>query len=471
MSGHASDTTVAATLGTARRSAAWPASLPAASRPDADPTTTLLDALALGSALGRAGLRSGRIGAADEAAIDDPRPPAPARAADLLHLHLTQTVSGRATTAELLQHWLRVCADRGARVPHHLLVPVLERATREESLRPGARGAVGARGAWLAARNPRWSWFVPAAVEEPDWVTLDRDGRAALLGRLRRTAPADATALIASTWATDAATERRDHLLTLRTGLGPADEPLLERALDDRAASVRDAAGPLLDGLPGSRRAARMADRLRPLLATRGLLRRTLTVALPDDPDPAGVRDGLGDAGAGRSKRDLWLDRIAAGSPLSVWTDTALPVEAIVRDLPQEARAGVTRAVLARGDARWARALLEHDGPPDLLALLPAADAERIVLARIADDRRAAHLLHRLQKPWSPGCSEEVARRLRRDPEFAAAAASALRGMDPEVIASLADWLPTAQQSPAARVVRDLVQFHSALRTISEAFA
>ena len=104
-------------------------------------------------------------------------------------------------------------------------------------------------------------------------------------------------------------------------GLGPDDEPFLERRLDDRARSVREDAAELLDRLPGSARAARMADRLRPLLTTHGTLRKHLEVELPDDPDAAAVRDGLVDPGPGVSKRACWLEQIVAGAPLEVWTE------------------------------------------------------------------------------------------------------------------------------------------------------
>ena len=47
----------------------------------------------------------------------------------------------------------------------------------------------------------------------------------------------------------------------LAVGLGPDDEAVLERALDDRVASVRAVAANLLAALPGSAWSARMARR------------------------------------------------------------------------------------------------------------------------------------------------------------------------------------------------------------------
>ena len=46
---------------------------------------------------------------------------------------------------------------------------------------------------------------------------------------------------------------------SLRTGLGPQDEPFLEQALADRSRNVRAVAAELLSALPGSALAARMA--------------------------------------------------------------------------------------------------------------------------------------------------------------------------------------------------------------------
>ncbi|WP_034723140.1 DUF5691 domain-containing protein, partial [Intrasporangium chromatireducens] len=123
----------------------------------------------------------------------------------------------------------------------------------------------------------------------------------------RRSSPASGRALVESTWDRDSAGARRAHLEALRVGLGPDDEELLERALDDRAASVREVASALLDALPGSARAARMADRLRPLLHQRGVRKRGLEVSLPDEPDAAGWRDGLTAPPRGRSARGWWL--------------------------------------------------------------------------------------------------------------------------------------------------------------------
>src|SRR5262249_56761837 len=103
------------------------------------------------------------------------------------------------------------------------------------------------------------------------------------------TEPERALALVKETWSGEKAPDRATIVEELATGLGPGDEPFLEAALDDRAKSVRAAAAMVLAALPSSRFATRMADRLRPPVATR---RGKLTVELPDDPDAAARRDG-----------------------------------------------------------------------------------------------------------------------------------------------------------------------------------
>ena len=83
-------------------------------------------------------------------------------------------------------------------------------------------------------------------------------------------------ARIPERWETDSAQDRALAVAALAVGLGPADEPFLERCLDDRAKGVREEAQRLLDRLPGSARAARMAARLRPLISVSGTLRKEL---------------------------------------------------------------------------------------------------------------------------------------------------------------------------------------------------
>lgn len=466
--GHAPATVVAATLGTGRRSAPWPAVLPAAA-PTADDTTTLLDALAVGAALRRAGRVPMRATGPTALAPEETAPVAPPRAAALLDLHLTQSPVGRDRADEAVAFWLCSCAAAGVLLPPAALPAVLDRASTAEALRDDVRAVAGARGRWLATVNPAWAWLLPEP-EPGDPALLSGAARRRLIARIRHTDPAAGRALIESTWATDRVDDRRDHLALLRDGLSDGDEPLLEAALDDRSQEVRHRALDLLDGLPSSRRAARMADRLRPLLTRSGLLKRTLAVALPDDPDDAGVRDGLTAPPSRRSARGWWLERLAAGAPLDTWTEAGIGIPGIVKQLPTEARAGIEIAVQRRRDAAWAGPLVEAGGDLRLVALLPAAEAEARLHARLADTPFDASALRLLPRPWSPRFSDQVGDRLVRDPEFGRRVAGHLDGLHPATLARLAGWAAAEDTHRGARAIRSLIQLDAARTTIDEAF-
>ena len=245
------------------------------------------------------------------------REAAPSPAVQILELLLTQGPVAAAARDLLARHWLETAAAANRVVPPRLLPALLELGTtRPAAVRRAIAAAVGERGAWLAARNPEWRWLAT-----PDDVRETSSEALAEVLTLRRSDPSAGRALVEETWETDGAQARAAGVALLAEGLGPDDEALLERCLDDRAKSVREEAARLLDRLPGSARAARMADRLRPLLTVTGTLRKRLEVGLPDDPDASGVRDGLVEPPRNVSRRAFWLRQIVAGAPLSVWTD------------------------------------------------------------------------------------------------------------------------------------------------------
>ena len=498
-----------ALVGTARRPAPSVADLELGGdralvpRSDARPEEAALDAAALGGALRRAG----RLPTTDTvdvpAAPPDRRPEAPPRARQLLELLLHQPPTDPTGTEELLLHWCATCRETGYRVPHHLLPAVLDRATSRE-LRRKVSVVVGERGAWLAGQNPAWAWlqegsklqaafdeieqrFGPAArathgggagaVDPHRWALLSTDERVAQLRRVRTEDPAAGRDLLLSTWSGDSAKDRRALLKTLLVNLGPDDEDLLEAALDDRAVSVRDLATQLLDGLPGSRRAARMADRLRALVSEAGLLRRHLEVRLPDDPDAAGRRDGLGKPPPGRSARGFWLERIVAGAPFEAW---GAPADKVVTRLEdQDALAGLRRAAAVRRAPDWARALLDLDLGPELLAVLPPEEREARVLDALAvasPSSWPAPLQH-LPLAWSPQLSAAVVSRLaglraeQVGPALELLMPRLVRGLHPDAIPALQRWRARAQLPRRHDdKLGSLIQSHTLRQTISEAF-
>ncbi|TQM64985.1 DUF5691 domain-containing protein [Humibacillus xanthopallidus] len=459
---------------------------------------TLLDSVAIGAAALRAGRR---LDHADPpaAAPDDHRPVAPRRAVQLLELVITQPPAGAQQRAGLLVHWLRAADDAGCRVPHGLLPGLLDLATGGRELRRPVTAVLDERGRWLAGLREEWSWVADAvagagagaasrsegtAPAAGDWARLPSSDRIAVLATLRTHEPAAARALVASTWATDSARDRHAHLGTLRIGLGPDDEPLLEAALDDRAATVRGAAAELLDAFPGSARAARMAERLRPLVRRTGLLGRGVEVTLPGEPDPAGTRDGLGKPPPRRSARGWWLEQICAGAPLEVWSeltgaDPSLTVKRLTDAQATDALTGIRRAVRARRDPEWATALLDRGWDPTLVAALPRERRERVVLTRVDATTDRVHelgaVVGSVDPPWSPDFSVALVSRLRASKVGSAMVLATmphlLSGLHPAALDPLERWIEQAGGDQTLTTnLRNLLQFHSVKRSITEAF-
>lgn len=480
------DLTAAALVGTARRPVPAPPDWPLEARPDASPEVALLDAAAVGSALRRAGAVP-LPAEADERtlpAAPDVLTPPPARARQLLDLLLTQPPVGARLAPRAIEAWLREAARRGVRVHHASLVPLLEVATRTRELREAVLPVLDSRGAWLAAANPAWHWAgarsMPGGhpVDRGRWAHLPTDRRAVQVRVLRATDPGDARTLVESTWRSDPAAARADLLGALEVGLSLADEPLLERALDDRSPGVREVAFGLLDGLPGSARALRMGALLAPLLSTTGLLRRRVHVELPSAPSQSAVRDGLGAVPPGRSQRGFWLQRLAAGAPFETWTRaTGLDPRVVVAGLEDaDALAGLRAAAVARHDATWARALLDRGWDPGLVRFLPPEEVTARVLTRVAVVTTAPDLLSAIRlapAPWSDHVSTTVVARL--------AAVPRVPHQLPDLVAVLADRLhPSAAPAVARLAAGDdrpeapllqLAQHLTFVPTLAEAFS
>jgi hypothetical protein len=240
---------------------------------------------------------------------------------------------------------------------------------------------------------------------------------------------------------------------------------------------VRDLAADLLDRLPGSRRAARMAERLRPLLRETGMLRRQLEVSLPDDPDASGRRDGLGTPAPGRSARGWWLERIVAGAPFDVWDGPAEKVVPRIKD--EDVLAGLSRAARVRRDPEWARPLLDLGVEAGLLRVLPAEEREARVLDALGGvpANGILALLQSLPLPWSPRLSAGVVARLARlkpaetGPVLAALMPRLVRALHQDAVPALQRWRSQVQLTPRQDdQIGSLIQSRTLRQTISEAF-
>ena len=479
------DLTAAAVVGTARRQVPPLPEVLSAGRDDAGREVLLLDAAALGGALRRAGMRAHEpepVAPAD----DDRRTLPPQRATQLLELLLHQSPVGATLMPDLVQVWLDAAVALGHRAPHHLLPELLELAARHEGLRSGVSRVGDRRAAWLAAANPDWRWLTgeealpgvqPDEMAAESWARLPTDQREAEVARLRTSDPSVGRRLVESTWSTDTAGERVRLLSALRVGIGPDDEPLLERALEDRSVKVRELAVTLLDGLPGSARAARMADRLRPLLTVKGMLRRTLEVELPVDPDPDGVRDGLTRPKRVGSVRGWWLQRLAAGAPLDVWTEATSsdPAGAWRMVTQRDARAGIVEAVLARRDSAWASAIVADVWHSGLLSLLPTEQLDAAAAQQVATTtpEQLIIVVAAVPAPWGPAFSRAVLQRLKAEKEptilVTQLTIRLATGLDPVTRPALDKWAAGLEPGARERVAR-ISQYLALVPEIPEAF-
>lgn len=469
-----------ALFGTARRDPPQPPpGLP--QRPDGSPETAILDAAALGGAF----VRAGSWPAVDDARDLEPAGPdllaePPPRARQLLELIINQSPAGRQLQKPLLARWLQAAAAAACHAPRTQLPILIELTTTDDQLRPLLARVADTRGRWLAGLRSDWAWLLHAEDDHPEaggWARRPTAERAAIVRRLRRTDPTAARELVVSALPTDGATDRATLIECLQIRLGPADEPLLESALDDRSAQVRQAAATLLDSLPGSARAGRMAARLRPLITVRGVINKSLDVRLPDPPDDAAVRDGLGKPPGRRSERGYWLEQLAAAAPLNVWTDATGkdPDRTLSMITDEDALAGIVRAVLARADVTWARALVHRVDSPDLLALLPADERDREAAERVrrqTDFTKVLTLITVLPPRWGPGFSQAVIDAVERS-ERAALAPVITRlapGLDRTVLPRLREFADARRGYAEAEAARNLVQYLTLRYEIPEAF-
>lgn len=491
------DVGTAALVGTARRDPPpAPAALGVLGDDTVGPEHRLLASAAVADAVTRAGARPAPTDATIDPAADEVRGPAGEQASQLLHLLLTQPPVSRAARDDLVVEWLRLAEAAGRRVPWGLLPLLLDFAAERRPVARALGGTLGERGTWLLGLNAAWTGL--AAEDEgtaagsgddisPDWATtwatLPTAEATAVFAAGRRRDPAAARDLLDAEWGTLSARVRSEAVRSLRAGLSLADEPLLERALEDRAKTVREEASRVLDELPGSGRSRRMAERLRPLVRVKGTLVRHLEVDVPDAPDESGIRDGLTAPGTGSGSSPTgWLARIIRAAPLRGWTDisgrSAEATLKMIRD--KDVLAAITEAVVDQRDTEWAIACVGQ-GVLDsrLLHLLPAAHRTDLLIRRVRESP-AGHDLHRLltaaPRPWPDELGRAVLRGVLAtggDNALAHLAAPLLPtalgpSLAPEVETALAR-VPT-EATQLRRSLTETLQLHAFRTSLMEAF-
>ena len=454
------DLVAAALVGTARRPPPPDLGLDiAVCSPDGgDPAATLLIEAAVLSAYRRAGRLPGEAPRNLPAPTGpDDRAPCSTTALEVLELILTGQVPIPGGVALLAGQWLEGAARSGFRIPARLLPRLFELGSANPALQPALRTVVGPRGRWLAGYSERWGWAGAEPVDDPEaaarrFATAAKADRPAILEAVRRADATRGREVLTSTWKSDPAAERAALLTVLAVGLSDDDEPFLEAALDDRSSGVRQVAVDLLTRLPASRRAARMAERLRGLVrrgdapggvlsVLRGRARgSSLSVAPPEELDAAARRDGMNDAAPAGMGVSAWrLAQLVAGAPLSFWTEHVglTPAETVAlatADAPS-ARAqpgsrglpagplllGLESAVVAqvgRADPDWAAAVFVHRPSSPVLAAMPldmaAEQLIRLLASGLGPGQAVAQLFAAVPGPWPESLGRAVLDRYRQ---------------------------------------------------------
>lgn len=227
---------------------------------------------------------------------------------------------------DLLPTALQYLREARLRIPHDLLPLAL--AIRTASLQSAVFPVLGERGMWLSQFNPDWSWvknFLPFTdgALPGDAETIWQEGtirqRSEILRRLRTIDAAKARDWLEGVWKQEKAETRLELLKTLDVGLSGPDEPFLEKALDDRAASVKAIVPAMLARIPDSAFAQRMTSRADAIITN---AQGKLKLKLPAAYDKAWLRDGIVEKPqSGLGERSWWTIQILASVPPAHWEE------------------------------------------------------------------------------------------------------------------------------------------------------
>lgn len=513
-----------ALVGTGRRPAPALPDLSALGITPADPIDaqhSVLDLAALADVQARGG-QVATTATPISPAPAETQPEAPPAATRLLDLLLNQAPVAAEAKVDLIVVWLTTARERGLRVSPTLLPALFDLASSRVPVRGVLPSVWGERGAWLARvlgqeailggalgaseqPNPEHSGSGQSgsgqsdagqagefAAFVADWPTLTSATATERLMNLRLLDPDAARDLVTERWTSLPARERNDLLSALGLKLGPGDEPLLEQGLDDKAKSVRETAQRLLGELPTSQYSQRMGARLAPLIVHhKGLLRSSLELALPPEPDPASIRDGYLPPAKGADPQPVaWLQTLVRRSPLSVWTDTTGLTPAKIVSLlgKDQAVAWLTAATRTQQDREFGRALFAATSDSSLLGLLDPQERQSWLMDQLkgsANGSAVATALGHTSKPWPEPVGLAILNRIGRNRkddalswsltgQLATGLPASAMSRAQQVAEQLSPPIPENQDEYAAGRYRSAllaaIQYHSFSQSIQEAF-
>lgn len=353
---------------------------------------------------------------------ENDRPPCSPAAAHILERMLNQQ------DAAFFPEFLVLLDIANRRAPDALLPHLLAHGVKITRLRPLLLPVAGERGRWLGAINPAWRY---ATVDAGDQRSLrgawdaDPAGRATLATMARRHDPAAARHLIESTWRNEPENARRELLAVLESGLSMADEPFLERVLDDRDAMVRRKAAELLANLPESRLVGRLTAAAGAILVQKG---DGLFPSFPGEITETMMRDGVvrnqhPQRGTGTRTASDWsrlLIQTVGAIPLAHWESrfamepAGIVAAALAGKWPRTLMTAFATAAMRQSDAAWIDALLAGDKYSErtgmLLQALEPAECYKRLAQRLAagDDAGVVVFLRRWLKDWDEDSARSI---------------------------------------------------------------
>lgn len=388
------------------------------------------------------------------------RQPVPDRLSSLL-----STLMADAGQHSLLCAVLRFVRDRGMAVAPRqaaaLLGGHIRRGYDELIL-----GVMDERAAAALADHPKWGVYARRAAlcggpfDRDAWDDGDCLGRLFCYRRLRAQDPRlSREFLTPETLRKQAADRRAEFVWAIGTGLSPADEPLLEKALEDSKENVRKAATVMLCRLDGSALVRQAEDAVRRhVTVERGPMRQTRIACTPLEPGEIDARYWL-DASLGVPRQfEPTAGRLMKAMicvPTGRWkgligitASEMLQAQAAYDGEPMDLEWTLGRAAWNWHDAALAAELFARDPTNvEMVALMEERRREEILLDALesGDTPRISDMARHMPEAWSPRLSLAVARTIARHaPTGRSQTASAHQARAFHNLSGLLAALPTA---------------------------
>ncbi len=375
--------------------------------------------------------RAGRTTTIDE--TPSPRPAEPDPRTQLADAAARYVALAFDELPSLVPEILDLVRATGRRLPDEWLPNLMALARRSDDVDAYVELG-GTRAAWLARTFPELAgdvWWGTGEDWDEAWAATETGAaRAAVVRRSRQSDLPRARAALATWWASIPTPERARVLEAVEVRVEPADEPFLTEALTDGRADVRRTAAGLLLLLPDSALTRRIEDEAKPLIASGGLVRKSLKVTLPSPSEELAALGFGGRPEAGYGER-AWLLRalLAHIRPVrwSEWLRVDAPGLVDQASRSDEARPLLEGWILATarfGDPDWASAILSS-----------SAVRSKVML-------NVGQALDGLTQP-----------------ERARVVAATAGAVDPVMLASFAAGVPAPWPRPLADAVLDMARF------------